>query len=121
MRIVIDMNLPPRWAAFLSEHGLDAVHWSSIGNPRASDSEIMEWAREKGYLIFTHDLDFSVLLALTREEGPSIIQVRTQDVTPQEVGSSVLAAIRQHKENLEQEAIVTIHLQTSRVRVLPIR
>jgi predicted nuclease of predicted toxin-antitoxin system len=42
----------------------------------------MQWARNNDYLVFTHDLDFGILLAHSRDSGPSVIQVRTQDVTP---------------------------------------
>lgn len=42
----------------------------------------MAWARANDYIVFTHDLDFGAMLALTNAESPSVIQVRTQDVTP---------------------------------------
>jgi predicted nuclease of predicted toxin-antitoxin system len=45
MNILIDMNLPPRWVQVFAEAGLNAVHWSHIGAPTASDGEIMTWAR----------------------------------------------------------------------------
>ena len=120
MKIVVDMNLSPRWAAFLGSNGIETTHWSEVGNPRATDSEIMEWARNRGYIVFTHDLDFSVLLSLTQNNGPSILQARTQDVTPEAIGSLVLATIRRHADALIRGAIVTIYPQISRVRFLPI-
>lgn len=43
----------------------------------ATDEEIMRWARENGYVVFTHDLNFGVILAATRAQSPSVIQVRT--------------------------------------------
>ena len=58
VRIVIDMNLSPSWVHLLQAYGWLAVHWSSVGDPRAGDREIMEWAVENGYVVFTHDLDF---------------------------------------------------------------
>ena len=48
MKILIHMNLSPDWADLLSGEGIEAKHWSSIGDPRASDNVIMNWAREKG-------------------------------------------------------------------------
>ena len=106
---------------FFADHGLDAIHWSTIGRLNAPDFEILEWARQHNHVVLTHDLDFSVLLSLTREAGPSVIQVRTQDVTPEAIGSSVLVAARDQEEALTQGAIVSIQLHASRVRVLPIR
>lgn len=65
MKILIDMNLSPEWAAALKTKGFDAIHWASVGDARAEDSVIMEYARANGFIVFTHDLDFGTLLALT--------------------------------------------------------
>jgi len=121
MRFLIDVNLPPRWVSFLASHRLDAIHWSDVGELTAPDSEVLDWARERDHVVITHDLDFGVLLSETREAGPSVLQVRTQDITPEAIGSLVVAAVRDHEATLKDGAIVTIQLHTSRVRVLPIR
>ena len=31
MKVLIDMNLSPRWAAALTEEGFKAQHWSELG------------------------------------------------------------------------------------------
>jgi predicted nuclease of predicted toxin-antitoxin system len=67
MRILIDVNLPPRWVSFLTKHRLEAIHWSDLGELTAPDREVLHWARERDYVVFTHDLDFGVLLSETRE------------------------------------------------------
>ena len=72
-------------------------------------------------VVFTHDLDFSALLALTRAEGPSVIQVRSHDVLPEHLGAIVVAAIREYESPLEQGAIVTVDESRGRVRILPIK
>jgi len=72
-------------------------------------------------MAFTHDLDFGTLLALTRETGPSVIQVRTQDVTPSAIGSIVLDALRQCAGDLERGALVVVEESSRRVRMLPLR
>ena len=81
----------------------------------------MTWARERGFVVITHDLDFSALLATTQAGGPSVLQVRTQDVLPDAVGSDVVRVLRQHQNALEQGAIISVDELTSRVRVPPIR
>jgi predicted nuclease of predicted toxin-antitoxin system len=70
MKILIDMNLPPRWAKVFTAESWEALHWSQVGEPTASDREIMAWAREHGYTVFTHDLDFSPCWRLPKEKGP---------------------------------------------------
>lgn len=80
IKLVVDVGLPPAWVDVFAKHGWAAVHWSNVGDPRAEDSVVMAWAREHQHVVFTHDLDFGTLLALTRASGPSVIQVRAQDV-----------------------------------------
>jgi predicted nuclease of predicted toxin-antitoxin system len=52
------MNLSVEWVAELAQHGWSAVHWSTVGDPRADDAVVMGWALANGYVVFTHDLDF---------------------------------------------------------------
>ena len=121
MKLLLDMNLSPVWEKFLASHGIEAVHWSKLGDPRASDSAILTWAREHNFIVFTHDLEFSALIAHLRASGPSVLQVRTQDVLPGSIGANVLRVLREQATELTQGAIVTIDELTARVRILPIR
>jgi len=43
MRILIDMNLTPRWVEHLNGAGHEACHWSSVGSAAAKDREICDW------------------------------------------------------------------------------
>ena len=40
--MLIDMNLAPEWTEVFGKYGWDAVHWSTVGDPRATDRAIME-------------------------------------------------------------------------------
>jgi len=120
MKILIDMNLSPDWVDVLIGNGFEALHWSTIGDPRAEDSVLMDWARTNGYVVFTHDLDFGTLLALTRAESPSVIQVRTQDVTPTHLAGMIIAALRNYESLLESGALIVLDEAKSRVRILPL-
>jgi len=120
IQIVIDMNLSPDWVHELSKHGWASVHWSAIADPRATDREIMDWARSNGYVVFTHDLDFGTMLALTHASGPSVIQVRGQDVLPDHMTPTIVAALNQHETDLAAGALVVVDESKSRVRILPI-
>ena len=84
------------------------------------DHDIMEWARSNGFVVFTHDLDFGTMLALTHAVGPSVIQIRGQNVFPDHMSSIVIAAPAQHADDLEAGALVVVDESKSRVRVLPI-
>jgi predicted nuclease of predicted toxin-antitoxin system len=121
MKILIDMNLPPRWAKVFAAEGWEALHWSQVGAPTASDREIIAWARDNDYSVFTHDLDFSALLATTQGEGPSVIQVRTQNVLPEAIGTLVINAMKQFQPELEKGALITIDPHRARSRILPFK
>jgi predicted nuclease of predicted toxin-antitoxin system len=121
IKIVVDMNLPPRWVPVLKAEGWDAVHWSSIGSPGAADSEILKHALDGGYAVLTHDLDFGAILAATGGNAPSVIQVRTQDVFPEAIGSLVVAAVKQFKDEIEKGVLISVDENRSRARLLPLR
>ena len=70
-------------------------------------------------MVFTHDLDFGILLAVTQGNGPSVIQVRTQDVFPQALGEKMIRISRQYEDALEKGALVTVDEAKSRARILP--
>ncbi len=120
VQLLVDMNLSAEWTEELASHGWSAVHWSTVGDPRAEDSEIMTWALANGYVVFTHDLDFGTILALTNATGPSVLQVRGPNVLPEQMGPAVIAALRQHDSDLAAGAIVVVEQRKLRVRILPL-
>jgi len=72
MKILVDMNLPPRIAELLNDKGMDAVHWYGIGAPSASDSELLSYAHQHGYIVLTCDLDFTALLAASQSKTVAV-------------------------------------------------
>jgi predicted nuclease of predicted toxin-antitoxin system len=120
VKFLIDMNLSPLWVAFLTDQGFEALHWSTVGQPEAADTEIFDFAAAKGWIVFTHDLDFGILLAALGTNRPSVIQVRSQDVLPTAIGHIVLRAIRTAETHLKAGALVTVDSFRDRVRLLPI-
>jgi predicted nuclease of predicted toxin-antitoxin system len=120
MNIIIDMNLSPEWVGEFKIHTIDAVHWSSVGKHDAPDYVIINWARDNDYVVFTHDLDFGTAIALTKAEKPSIIQVRTQDVTVSHLSNMVIPTIKKYAELLEKGALLVIDEDKNRIRILPL-
>ncbi len=119
MKFLIDMNLSPAWVTVLEAGGFKAVHWSTIGAFTVPDREIMDWARYNGYIVFTHDLDFGTILAASKMGGPSVIQIRTQDVNPDNIGDLLISAIKQFSKHLERGALISIDEKKLRARILP--
>lgn len=121
MKILADMNIRVEWVGALEKNGWECVHWSEVGDIRAEDHEIMAWARINDYIVFTHDLDFSAILAITRAYGPSVVQIRSQDITIQHLEAVVVSALRQFEDLLMQGALVSMDEARVKARVLPIK
>lgn len=121
MNLLVDMNLSPRWVALLTGAGFQAVHWSHLGPGDAPDSDIMAFARDHGFVVLTHDLDFGAILAATEGDRPSVVQLRAADLRPEIIGAQVVATLRQLAEDIAEGALVTIDAGRTRVRLLPLR
>lgn len=121
MKLLIDMNLTPRWVDWLFQAGIEAVHWQSVGAHDAPDAEIMAYARESDLTVLTHDLDFGDMLAASKGNKPSVVQIRADDNSPEAVGAQVVAALRQLADELKAGALVTVEPSRSRLRLLPLR
>ena len=122
MRLLVDMNLTPRWVHFLQDAGYEVVHWSSVGPSSAKDSEICDYARRCVYVILTNDLDFPQILAHTKHDTPSVVLLRGEPLVPEVRGSALLGALQDCEAELNQGAIVTLDWRDKpRARVLPLR
>jgi len=90
MKVLVDMNLSPTWASLLTGAGITALHWSAIGPATAPDHEIMAYAKSNDYVVLTQDLDFSAILAATQGEKPSVVQIRSEDLSLDKIGKQVI-------------------------------
>lgn len=120
MKILIDMNLSPDWREIFAKHGWESVHWSFVGKLTAPDKTILQYARDNGFVILTHDLDFSAILAATGAKAPSVIQIRAQDVLSERFQNLLIEALRQFQSLLVSGALVVIDESRSRARILPL-
>lgn len=119
MKLLVDMNLSPRWVLALHACGVRAVHWSSVGVKDAPDSVLMAYAAQNGCVIFTRDMDFGALLYASGQRSPSVIQLRDEQAQPEAMAPVLAAALRQMRAELEQGAFLTLDARRCRVRLLP--
>ncbi len=120
VRLLLDMNVSAEWISELSLHGWDAIHWVTVGDPRADDATIMAWALANRYVVFTNDLDFGTILALTQAAGPSVLQIRNRNVLLEDMGPKVIAALQRHESEIAAGALVVVDSRKVRVRLLPL-
>ena len=118
MKILVDMSLSPLWVEFLGEVGFEAAHWAAVGRAEACDAEVLEFAAERGWVVFTHDLGFDALLAAKKAERPGVIQVRTLDILPSAISEMVVDTIRRSEAPVEAGALVLIEAASHTMRML---
>ena len=121
MKIIVDVNLAVRWAKMLSDRGIKTVHWSAMGAVNAKDIDIMSYAEQNGYSVFTNDLDFSAILVSTRACSPSVIQIRAEDTRPEVNLERVVDILIKNSNVIEQGTIITIDQNKTRVHILPFK
>jgi predicted nuclease of predicted toxin-antitoxin system len=120
LKILLDMNISPVWVDYLKQNNFDAIHWSDIGKGNAPDVEIFEYAKKNDYVLFTHDLDFSTMLANTKSAKPSVIQIRTQNIIPEIWGNIFFSILKENHSLIEKGAILIIEEYSHRIRILPL-
>ncbi|MGO9740110.1 MAG: DUF5615 family PIN-like protein [Roseiarcus sp.] len=120
MKLLVDMNLSPHWTFVLRRAGFECEHWSHLGAPDGPDAELFAFAAREGWTIFTHDLDFGAMLAATRGIGPSVVQIRADDLRPEAVAPFLITALRQAEADLAAGALVTVEPARARIRILPL-
>jgi predicted nuclease of predicted toxin-antitoxin system len=113
--------LSPRWILHLANAGIEATHWSALGPANAPDAQIMSYAKSNEYIVLTHDLDFSSILAATHGEKPSVVQIRAEDLNPDLIGQRVIIALKQMEDELESGALITVDPNRTRLRLLPLK
>jgi predicted nuclease of predicted toxin-antitoxin system len=80
----------------------------------------MQWAAENDCVVLTNDLDFGAFLAATQGRRPSVLQLRSNLLTPDAMGAAVLAAIKPASQALIDGALISIEPDRARLRILPL-
>ncbi len=81
----------------------------------------MAWARLHDYIVVTNDLDFGAILAATQADGPSVLQMRTEAVSPRSLGDRLTKALERFEKDLLAGALITVDERRERARLLPIK
>ena len=120
MKILLDMNIPLKYATLLANKGIESIRWSDVGLPNAKDTEIIAYASEHNCIVLTYDLGFSTILAITHELKPSVVQIRASVLQAEQAVGFMATALLQNENELEKGAVMSIDLHKSRLRLLPL-
>lgn len=121
MKFLLDMGISPRLADFLRSSNHEAVHLNDEGLGELGDHDILDKARNGGYVLLAHDLDFADLLAATGEQLPSVVIFRLRNMTPESVTTALERVLSTTQEALKEGAIVSVTESLVRIRPLPIK
>lgn len=120
MKLLLDQGLPRSATLILRELGYEATHVGEIGMARATDSEILAFAREYNAVVVTLDADFHALLARDAATSPSVVRIRMEGLRAEALSALVHAVIESCRDALTTGAAVSADGQTARARRLPI-
>ncbi len=120
MKFLIDNAVSPRVAEGLRAAGHDAVHVRDLGLSAAADSTVFSRAAQDERVLISADTDFGVLLAVRRENRPSVLLLRgALSRRPEEQLRLVLANLEALAEPLKEGALEVLTEKKLRVRKLP--
>ncbi|MEZ4737023.1 MAG: DUF5615 family PIN-like protein [Caldilineaceae bacterium] len=97
MKLLLDMGLAQRTAAFLRDQQLQ----------RLPDEQIVQKALAEHRIILTHDLDFSRIVALSGGQFPSVITFRLTDMRAPVVNRYLLDVLNRFAGELSDGALIT--------------
>ena len=114
------MNLSPEWCAALATPDWQVRHWSNLGPRDATDSQLIEWARENRHVLLTQDLDIPQLLFAARAGSPSVVLLRLDNELDGVQQARMKQALLQSVQLLERGCLMVIDNARVRIHSLPI-
>lgn len=119
MKVLCDVHLSLRLVKFLIVHGVSAIHANELSNKsNSTDAEIITFADEHDYVVFTKDEDFRTSYLL-RQRPRKLVHVRTGNKVTDE---QLRELIGQHLKEIQQlhAACTTFYLEISADRLTAI-
>ena len=116
MKLLADMPISPKTVEHLRRLGFECYHLREFGMEKATDEEILQFAKKQGYTILTEDLDFGTILAYTKKLEPGVIILRVGNMTTTEINKLLEKNLKKVKNR--KNCIIIIERTKIRIRKL---
>lgn len=120
MKILLDEGLPRRAAALLRARGVDAVHLTEVAAASTADRMILEMARSEDRIVATLDADFHTILAVDQAPTPSVIRIRREGLSAEDVRDLLIHLLHDHKEALDVGVALSVRAHLVGIHRLPL-
>lgn len=121
IRLLADVHISPKTVGDLQKQGYEIMRSSEVLPANAPDINILEFARIENWVVLTQDLDFSMLVALSKYSQPSLITLRLSSAKPDIVTKRLLDVLSQIEKTLQEGSAITVQDESIRIRKLPVR
>lgn len=87
---------------------------------RATDRQILEYARDEQRIVITLDSDFHAILAVENLDSPSVVRIRQEGLRGPELTELIEKIWSRIGQQLENGAMATITEKAIRIRKIPL-
>ena len=119
-KILLDQGLPRSAVKILRDKGWEVLHTGDIGLDRATDREILDYARNESRVVITLDSDFHAILAVENAASPSVIRIRREGLKGPELSELIMKTWPKIQNIIKEGAMVTITENAIRIRKIPL-
>lgn len=121
MKFLVDQNVSPEVAQLLTAAGHNALHLRDRAMQRATDQQVLDFARLEERVLISADTDFGFLLARSGWTRPSFLLLRrgTERSAAQQA-RLILDNLNDVADDLEHGSVVVLTDEHVRVRRLPL-
>ncbi|MES2691979.1 MAG: DUF5615 family PIN-like protein [Verrucomicrobiota bacterium] len=107
MKFLVDAQLPPALARWLSEAGHEAFAVREVGLREAEDLAIFDYALRNGLVILTKDEDFA-MLAEGGEPSPTIVWLRIGNCSNDELQAWLMHRLEGIVELVQHGGVIQV-------------
>lgn len=120
MKLFIDHDVYGITVEFLKSQGHDVVCAKEVGLSKASDEELLTWARGNQRILVTRDKGFGALVFVNRIENEGVILLRIDPTIIEIIHKELSLFFSKHSDQDFHNCFCVIEPHRHRIRKIPI-